>query len=216
MNLPPIEQVPEFLRGKSVVFVRGAYVGDPQAGKALIDFWRNWMPPMMDSFAEMPFSLVGMVSADPEEPSAGTSTGAWMRDLSDATIDTLIRFALPTGMPAPITSTEIRHVGGAMGRADASAAAFGHRDASLLLQMVAITPTPEIQARVTEYAGAFKQALAPALANGVYMNFLEGEEALERTRDGFPPETLRRLKALKVQYDPANLFRHSYDFTSQA
>jgi hypothetical protein len=80
----------------------------------------------------MPFSMVGMVSADPEEPSAGTSTGAWMRELSDETLDTLIRFAMPVGMPAPITSTEIRHVGGAMARADASAAAFGHRNAPFL------------------------------------------------------------------------------------
>jgi FAD/FMN-containing dehydrogenase len=48
------------------------------------------------------------------------------------------------------------------------------------------------------------------------MNFLEGEEARERTRQGFSPEAYARLQELKARYDPWNLFSHSYDIAPVA
>jgi FAD/FMN-containing dehydrogenase len=55
-----------------------------------------------------------------------------------------------------------------------------------------------------------KQALTGALTGGVYPNFLEGEEAVQRVRDGYSPEAFQRLRELKAKYDPENLLRYSY------
>jgi FAD/FMN-containing dehydrogenase len=46
------------------------------------------------------------------------------------------------------------------------------------------------------------------------MNFLEWGESGGRTRQGFSPESYRRLQALKAQYDPENLFSQGFDFSA--
>jgi hypothetical protein len=89
--------------------------------------------------------------------------------------------------------------------------AFGLRDHSLLLEMVGMAPTPEAKSYLQEFAGRFKDALGPSLTGGVYMNFLEGDEAHRRTRDGYPAEVYRRLITLKAEYDPEHLFRFGFD-----
>jgi hypothetical protein len=109
-----------------------------------------------------------------------------------------------------LTVTEVRHVGGAMGRADGGAGAYDMRDCPLLLDVIAFTPAPELQAAVRQHISQLKAALAPHLAPGVYMNFLEGEEARQRTREAFSPDTFERLVAVKRCYDPDNLFRFGY------
>jgi FAD/FMN-containing dehydrogenase len=68
MNFPPIPQVPEPVRGQSVVMVRGCYAGDLAAGEALVDAWRTWRPPLIDDFKAMPFSEVARISSDPSGP----------------------------------------------------------------------------------------------------------------------------------------------------
>jgi len=70
------------------------------------------------------------------------------------------------------------------------------------------------QAAFRQHAGQLKQALQPHLAGGVYLNFLEGEEARSHSRDGFSAEAYHRLQALKALYDPDNCFSHSYDLAA--
>jgi hypothetical protein len=109
--------------------------------------------------------------------------------------------------------TEVRHAGGAIARVDGRSAAYGNREAQHIMQVIAITPTPEARAAVLQYLGAFKEALQTHLTGGVYMNFLEGEEAQSRVRDGFAPEAFSRLGQLKSRLDPHNLLAFSANIT---
>jgi Berberine and berberine like len=111
---------------------------------------------------------------------------------------------------------ETRHAGGAIAAVDAASAAYGNRNAKYSLQVVGVTPTPAAHAAVREHIAQLKRELAPHLHGGVYMNWLEGEEARERTRQGFSAETYKRLAALKAKYDPDNRFSHSYNFRPAA
>jgi FAD/FMN-containing dehydrogenase len=210
MNYPPIPQLPEILRGRSVVMVRGCYAGAVEEGAALVDPWRSWRTPLIDDFKPMPFSAVGRISSDPVGPIAGSSTGAWLAELSDEAIDLLIEYGKPQSGPAPITKIEIRHAGGAMARVDPGVSAYGNRDATLNMQFIGITPTPEAHEAFQEHSDELKGKLHPYLTGGVYMNFLEGKEARRRTPDAYSAQTYERLVDLKAQIDPRNRMNHSF------
>ena len=204
MNFPPIPEIPDPLRGQSFVMVRGCYCGPVEQGEALIQMWREWQAPFIDDFKVMPFSQVATISNDPVDPLPGLSTGAWLRTLSDEAIDILIQHLAPGDGPSPLVFAEVRHVGGAVARVNSQANAYGNREASLLLQMAGVTPTPEAHRHLAHYTAQIKAQLRPYLTGGVYLNFLEGEESQQRVADGFSPEAYRRLTALKAAYDPDN------------
>jgi len=211
MNFPPIPAVPDFLRGKSAVMIRGCYTGSVKDGEALIQAWLDWQPPLANMWRAMPFSEVATISSDPEDPMPGMITGAWMRVLSDAAIDTLIKYGISVDGSSPLTVTEIRHAGGAIARVDKHANAFGNRNASLVLNLVGATPTPEARARMESHTSAMLEELRPAMTGGVYLNFLDGKAAAERTKDAFLPESYQRLMAVKASYDPENRFRFGFN-----
>ncbi|MCU0522353.1 MAG: FAD-binding oxidoreductase [Anaerolineae bacterium] len=210
MNFPPFPQVPEPVRGKSFAIVRGCYAGDIAEGQALVDAWRHWRAPAIDMFGPMSFADAATISSDPEDPVPGVSMGAWMADLADDTIDTLIRFTAPQGGPPPVVFTEVRHIGGAVARADAARSVYGNRSSELLLDAIGMAPTREAASAVEHAMVAFEASLAPHLTGGVYMNFLHGEASRSRIADAYPAKSLQWLRALKREWDPDNLFSHAF------
>lgn len=211
MNFPPFPAIPEPLRGQSFVIVRGCYSGPVEQGEKLIDRWRAWQPPTIDAFHAMPFSQVAAISNDPVDPIPSYSSGIWLKDLSDETADILIQHAAPNGGPPLLVFAEVRHAGGAICSVDPQSAAYGNRDALHILQVIGAAPTPEIHTALRQHVSRLKEALASHLHGGVYMNFLEGSEARELTKNGFSPEAYRQLQTVKAKYDPDNRFSHSYD-----
>lgn len=210
MNFPPLPMVPEPLRGQSFTMVRGCYAGPLEEGAALIDGWRAWRAPAMDMFGPIPFTAAATISNDPLDPTAGVTRGLWLADLEGDAIDTLVGHTLPHGGPPALTITEVRHIGGAVSRADASRSAYGNRDAELLLEMIAMVPTPEAAEAAHAAMAGMEAALRPHLTGGVYMNFLEGKDSRSRIAQGFTAESFRWLRALKREWDPRNLFSHAF------
>lgn len=211
MNFPPLPDVPEFLRGQSFVIVRGLYCGSIQDGEALLQSWRDWRVPYFDGFGVMPFSEVATVSAEPLDPIPALSTGAWLRELSDEALDILLRHVAPGDGPSLLVFAEIRHFGGAVARVSPQASAYGNREASFLLHLLGVTPTPEVYSNLAQYTGQIKEQLRPYLTGGVYMNFLEGQESQRRVESGYSPEAYRRLAALKAAYDPDNRLQSGFN-----
>jgi FAD/FMN-containing dehydrogenase len=216
MNFPPLPFFPEPLRGKTIAQIRGAYCGSIEQGEALLKFWRDWHTPLIDDFAARPFSDIAKVSNDPVNPMPSISSGAWLADLSDETIATLIEYGSAANGPTPIMIMEVRHAGGAIARTAAGTNVFSHRAAPHSLQLVGAAPTSDAQAAFRQHVQQLKRALQPHLTGGVYLNFLEGEEALAHSRDGFSAEAFKQLQALKAKYDPDNRFSHSYDLAGDA
>jgi len=202
INLPDLPFVPPPLRGQTFAMLLGCHCGPLEQGAALIQSWRDWQPPLMDAFGPMPFTEVARISQDPAQPSPSLNTGGWLGDLSDATIDTLVRYGTLQAGRAPLLLVEVRHAGGAMGRAGENAA-FGHRDAELLLTAVGHIPAPPLRAVLDDYTGRLKADLGQALTGTVYLNLMDGQEAAARVADAFPPEKLARLSALRAYYDPS-------------
>jgi FAD/FMN-containing dehydrogenase len=212
MNYPPFEMVPEPLRGRTFVQVRGCCCGPVEQGEELLRFWRDWQTPLFDDFRARSFREAAQISNDPVDPVPGMSTGAWLRELSDDAIDTLIRYGIPEGERSPLVVVEVRHAGGAMARVDAQESACSSHQEEHILQIVAMAPAPEAEEGIRQTINRLRRDLQPALTGGVYLNFLEGNEAQERVRDGYAPESYRRLAELKARYDPDNLFRYGRNF----
>lgn len=208
MNFPPLPQVPDFLRGQSFAIVRGCFCGAEADGEALLRYWREWHPPQVDDFKSIPFSEAASISQDPVDPMPAFNSGAWLRELNNEAIDTIVTYGLGKESFPQLVFVEVRHAGGAIGRVPEEEAVFGNRGSSLLLSMVGLIPTEGAYQHLAEYAGRFKQELGGALSGGVYMNFLEGEEAQQRIRDGLVAGGYERLARLKSQVDPENLLRY--------
>ncbi len=214
INLPPLPELPEIMRGQTFAVVRGCYCGAVAEGAALVQQWRNWQKPLIDDFKSMPFSEAATISNDPVDPLPGFNSGAWLNDLSDSAIETIVQYAIGFNGPSPLIFAEVRHAGGAIGRMEEETAVYGNRDAELLLSLVGIAPTIEVYQQLVTYAGELKEALRPSLTGGVYMNFLEGVESQQRIRDGLTTGGYDRLVKLKSKHDPNNLLSYSFNISS--
>ena len=210
MNFPPMDMVPEPLRGRSFAIIRGCHSGSTADAEEQLRFRREWRRPDIDMFGPMPLSAAAMISNDPVDPLPGGTTTAWLKGLDRDAIDIIVDHAFPADGPPQVMMTEVRHVGGAVSRGG-SEAAYGNRDATLLFETVSAIPTPEAADALAAQFARVHERLRPHATGGAYLNFLEGPEKIARTRQGFTPEAYRRLQALKRQYDPQNLFRYGID-----
>jgi FAD/FMN-containing dehydrogenase len=212
MKFPPLPQLPEAMRGKTVVMVQAAFAGDAAQGEAWIRPWLDWNQPTTNTFQEIPFSEIGTISNDPVDPAAGFGSNEMLDSLSDAAIDVIARYA--TDSASPFALNELRHAGGAISGVAADANAIGNRDVQLFFQIGGPVFSPEAHTAMLAYLPRYKEAMKPYLRGGVYLNFMKGREASARVKDAYRPESYERLLALKAKYDPDNLFRFSYQLVA--
>lgn len=215
MNFPPFPELPPVLSGQSFVIVRGCYAGPVENGEKLLENWRTWQPPIVDDFKTIPFTAAGSISQDPVDPTPARISGAWLRDLSDQAVDALIHYTLPQDGPPTLVFSEVRLAGGAIARVDPDSNAYSNRDEQFIWMCLGVAMSPEMAGQIERQIDQLRSALSPSLTGKVYMNFVEGEESRQRTRQGFSEENFRRLQAIKARYDPDHLFSHSYDIPSQ-
>ncbi len=211
MNYPPFEMVPEEIRGRSFAIVRGAFDGPIEVGQRLLSYWRDWRAPQMDLFGPLPFEHIAQISQDPVDPIAGTGTGLWMAGLSDSSIDELVRATFGQGAPPMLLFSELRHVGGAVARGISVPAAFGNREALMILQTMAATPTPDSVAVAHAEIERIRSALAADLTGGHYLNYIDGDERRSGVRGGVGASSTERLAEIKARFDPGDLFAYGLD-----
>lgn len=205
---PPVEIVPEPLRGKSFVIIRGCHCGRPDEAAALIDLWRRWRPPAHDMFVAMPFRDVAAISNDPVDPLPAVTTGRWLARVDRTTADAMYEAVRHGAEPSPVLFAELRHAGGAIAREDPHAS-FAARAGQYMLEAVALTPTPDAARDAEDRFTALWHKLADHIAPlGGYLNFVAGQERVSQLHAAFDHDTLRRLAAIKRAVDPENLFAH--------
>jgi FAD/FMN-containing dehydrogenase len=202
LDLPPAPELPEPLRGRSVVHVRFAFVGDAAEGARLLAPVRAAATPLLDTVGELPFAALGAVHADPVDPLPAMERGSLLADLPPAAVEAFVDVTSPaTGLP--IMAAELRLLGGALGRPPAVANAVGGRSAAYSLLAIGV-PVPPIAALVPEALETVVARLAPWSTGGALVNFAGGTDrvAVERVRQAFGAETWARLVALRAATDP--------------
>ena len=111
MQMPPLEELPELVRGRSLVMIDGAVQGDP----AILEPLRA-LAPELDTFQTVPAHTLVRLHQDPEEPMPYVSQSALVERLPLEAIGALLEHAGP-GSGSPLAGVELRQVGGALHRA---------------------------------------------------------------------------------------------------
>lgn len=213
MNFPPLPMVPEPLRGKSFVIVRGCYVGSMEDGEQLLSYWREWRTPAMDMFGEMPFTQVAAISQDPTDPMPADVSGVWLNEINDDVVNAMVSNFPPQGGPPAILIAEIRHIGGKVASVASNANAFSNRSAPFLLETVALVPSPDAAAAVSQTIANLHGDMQSALTGSTYLNFNDGEKGRQRSQDHYNAENYAQLKQIKQKYDPQDRFRFGVKLT---
>jgi len=209
LNVPPLPALPEPLRGKSVIALRGCYCGeDPGAGEELVRPMREELgEPIMDTFGAMPFAAMDSISMDPVDPMGTRQHSEMLGELSPEAIEALVEVA-GADSGSPLIVLELRQLGGALSRTADRLSTMGKGDSKFIMNGIGPAFTPEMAEGVVAYLARVAEATRPFQTGDTYVNFMELEGAsAERVKAAHTAEDWERLVALKVRYDPHNIFR---------
>ncbi len=209
LNVPPLPDIPEPLRGGSFVVLRGCYSGEnPEDGEEMFRPAREGLgDPVMDTFGVMPIAAMDAISMDPVDPMGAVQHSEMLSDLSPEAVDALIEVAGPDS-GSPLIMLEIRHLGGALACAPNLLSPMGSGKAKYVMNGVGATFTPEMAEGVKSHLAHVTEATSEHLTGETYLNFMELDAAGEdRVRAAYPTGDWERLVALKDRHDPDNVFR---------
>ena len=214
LNVPPMPDIPEPLRGRSVITVRFCYTGEDLEGRGeeLLTPWRELGEtrigePIMDTFGVMPYEMMDMISMDPVNPLGSYGHSEMLRDFSQAIQETLVKLA-GAGSNSPLIMLEVRQLGGALSRPPADLNPMGHSDARFILNGIGATFSPEMAQAVQAHLAYIAEAVKPYASGSEFVNFMDLDGATpERVKAAYSEEDWARLVELKDRRDPHNLFR---------
>ena len=206
MIAPPLPFVPEQARGKLILMAMLVYAGDIEAGQRAIVPFRTLTRPIADMVRPMRYPEIFPSEDKNYHPIAVTRTmfiDQVERDTAERMIEHL------RASDAPMRIAQLRVLGGAMARVQADATAFAHRQARILVNLVAFYDKPEDRTMRENWVADFAADLDRGYS-GAYVNFLS-DEGEARVRAAYPGPTWDKLMAIKARYDPLNLFRVNHN-----
>jgi FAD/FMN-containing dehydrogenase len=201
LNLPPLPELPEIVRGRQLAVIDGAVIGSDEKGAEIIAALRE-LGPEIDTFTRMPAAALVRLHMDPEGPTPAVSDSSLLTALPDAAVDEFLAEVGP-GSESSLLMGELRQFGGALSRPHPGGGAMSHVDAAYLQFGVAIAATPDMAAQGSIDATALASAVRPWSGGREYLNF--AESAVDPAK-GFGHEAWHQLKAIRSMVDPDGVF----------
>ncbi|WP_326798132.1 FAD-binding oxidoreductase [Streptomyces sp. NBC_01808] len=202
LNFPPVPEVPELLRGRFLAHVRVVHLGSDEEAEKLIAPFRAIGPAVADTVERRPYSEFAAVHTDPVDPMPYEEHGTALTDLPTEAVDRLVENArLMAG--SPVTALEIRHLGGELANRPSGASPIAARDAVINVWGITLGPPEAVDAGISVLR-EMTERLEPWATEHIHTNFAGRDNRVEQL---FTTADLDRLRRLKQQYDPRNLFR---------
>jgi FAD/FMN-containing dehydrogenase len=198
LNLPPIPDIPEPLRGKKWLAIAAACIGSTEEGEDAIAPLRTIGEPVIDSFEQIPVSGLTRIAMDPEPPVPALGHHRVLKELSDDAIASCANVAGPES-EAPLLLTELRHLGGALRRPAENGGALDKLDGEFVMFGVGLLMDPALREPITGALDELSDAMDPWAADGGYFNYAERPCDVEAI---LPAETCKRLAQVKRRWDP--------------
>jgi FAD/FMN-containing dehydrogenase len=205
LQFPPLEEIPEPLRGGKFAIVEAVYMGDEASGSDLLEPLRD-IGPAMDTFAMVAPADIAELHMDPPQPMPYTGEGQMLGPLDGEAIDRFVAAVGPES-GSPLVSAEIRHVGGALSRPQPHHGALSTFDADYLTFAVGMVLSEEMYRANRSQLDRLAEALGPYDNDRSYLNF--AERRIDPARF-YTPSVYRRLREVKRAFDPADLFRANH------
>lgn len=218
LNVPLVPDIPEPLRGKSVITMRFCYTGEDLEGngQSLLGPWRELGEHIMDTFGLIPSTMMDMISMDPVDPLGAYGHSEMLRDLSQESRQSLIKLA-GAESNSPLIMLELRQLGGALSRPPADLNPMGRSEAHFIMNGIGATFSPEMAQAVQAYLVYLAETLVPYVSGAQYVNFMDLDGATsERVKASYSSEDWQRLVGLKNRRDPENLFRFNRNIPPSA
>jgi hypothetical protein len=205
LQVPPLPDVPEPVRGRALVVVEAAYLGAEEAASELLRPLRD-LEPELDTFAAVPPAALGYLHMDPEDPVPFAMSGQLLDELPAAAIDAIVEAAGPDS-GSPLLSLELRLLGGALMQAPPNAGALASLDHAFLTLGVGMVMDPDMAPAVNGRLDLVSNALDPWDSGVTYANFID---VPTDTRMFYPREAFDRLQEVKARYDRDDLLRANH------
>ena len=209
LQIPPLPDIPEFLRGRQIVVIDGAVLGnDDEANEILAPF--RALGPEIDTFGAVPAAALMRIHMDPEPPMPGKGDGFMVDDLDGDAIKAIVELAGP-GTESPLLMVELRQLGGTLRDRRPGAGALGSLDGSFAFYAMGVPMGPGAGEAIESRIEAIKGALAPWSRGKTYLNFAEKSVTIG---DAIGADAFTRLEQVKAAVDPDGRFRSGHTFAT--
>jgi Berberine and berberine like len=190
------------------VIVASCYAGPMEDAEGVLRPLRAFGAPLLDLVAPTPY-------VDHQRGLDSTVRHGWhyywksthLPELSDDLVDVIAEHAFAGSSPRSYVA--LFHLGGAVSGVSGGDTAFGNRQASHAITLDAVwQPGEDYGDRDIAWTRGFLASL-DRFREGVYVNFLDADEAPDRVREAYGDAVYDRLAGVKAKYDPDNVFHHN-------
>jgi FAD/FMN-containing dehydrogenase len=208
ITFPAAPGMPEVIHDRPVVILGGLYAGGPGEGMSVLQPLREMGTVLFDMSQPMPYTMAqtGLDPLFPRDVLRSYWKAQYLDEFSDDATAAVARLA--QNRPAPMTMVNMFHLGGAVHAVGPEDTAFAERSAPF---MVSFDGNWSDAAQDAEAVGWVRSAWdgMRKYGNGaVYLNFAgRADEPVREGVDSAFGRNLRRLAAIKAQYDPTNFFQ---------
>jgi hypothetical protein len=212
LNLPPIPDIPEPLRGKKWLAICAACIGSREEGEEAVAPLREIGEPVLDSFEQIPALGLTRIAMDPEPPVPGLGHHRLLAELPDDAISAFVDVAGPES-GAPLLLAELRHLGGALRRPTENGGALDKLDEEFVTLGLGMLMDPALREPIDDSLDKLADAMNPWATERGYFNYAERPCEVDAL---LPADTCKRLAQVKRSWDPDDLILANHSVALRA
>ena len=200
--------------GVTITGLAGCYCGNVKEGERVLQPLRSFGKPLVDQFQVMPYTAFQKATdwwAEPGKQHYWRS--GFLKDLPSTTLDVLAKYGSNKTMTR--SGFILEFLGGKASRIAPDATAFAHRDAKYNFGLLGVWDSASETAAGMKWVNALWEDVKPAIGDGVYVNYMAGDESELRVRGAYGAN-YARLQTVKTKYDPENFFHMNQNIRAAA